>query len=148
MAVKSMPVKGEIAHLARLAHFLWPYRWRIAVALVALVVAAACVLALGQGVRHVIDAGFGTRDPQLLNVALVAVLCVAALLSAATFVRFYLMMSLGERIIADLRRAVFAHVLTLSPAYFDSARTGEIASRLTLEATRTAPDGPTAARPD
>ena len=131
MAVKSMPVKGEIAHLARLAHFLWPYRWRIAVALVALVVAAACVLALGQGVRHVIDAGFGTRDPQLLNVALVAVLCVAALLSAATFVRFYLMMSLGERIIADLRCAVFAHVLTLSPAYFDSARTGEIASRLT-----------------
>ena len=125
------PPKGEIAQFARLSRFLLPYRWRIAVALVALVVAASCVLALGQGLRYVIDAGFGTRDPHLLNLALAAVVGVAALLACATYTRFYLMMSVGERIIADLRRAVFAHVLTLSPAYFDAARTGEIASRLT-----------------
>ncbi|MBM3343296.1 MAG: ATP-binding cassette domain-containing protein [Betaproteobacteria bacterium] len=123
--------RGDIAHLARLARFLLPYRWRVVVALLALLIAASCVLALGQGLRYVIDAGFGTRDPQLLNLALAAVVGVAVLLSAATFTRFYLMMSVGERIIADLRRAVFAHVLDLSPAYFDAARTGEIASRLT-----------------
>ena len=123
--------KGDIAQLRRLGQFLLPYRWRIAGALVALVVAASCVLALGQGLRYVIDAGFGTRDSHLLNLALAAVVGVAAVLACATYARFYLMMSVGERIIADLRRAVFAHVLTLSPAYFDSARTGEIASRLT-----------------
>ncbi len=123
--------KGDIAQLARLARFLLPYRWRVAAALTALVIAASCVLALGQGLRYVIDAGFGTRDPHSLNLALAAVVGVALLLAASTYTRFYLMMSVGERIIADLRRTVFAHVLTLSPAYFDTARTGEIASRLT-----------------
>lgn len=123
--------KGDLAQLKRLLRFLLPYRWRIAVALLALLIAASCVLALGQGLRYVIDAGFGTRDPRMLNLALAGVVGVAVLLAAATFARFYLMMSVGERIIADLRRTVFAHVLNLSPAYFDAARTGEIASRLT-----------------
>ncbi len=123
--------KGDIAQLARLGKFLLPYKWRVIGALIALLIAASCVLALGQGLRYVIDAGFGTRDPHLLNVALAAVVGVAVLLACATFTRFYLMMSVGERIIADLRRTVFAHVLTLSPEYFDSARTGEITSRLT-----------------
>jgi ATP-binding cassette subfamily B protein len=125
------PPKGDITHLARLWRFIRPYRLRIAAALAALLVAAGCVLALGQGLRHVIDAGFGSGDPQLLNTAFAAVIGVSVLLAVATWVRFYLMMSVGERIIADLRRAVFAHVLTLSPAFFDAARTGELASRLT-----------------
>ncbi|MGH8619837.1 MAG: ABC transporter transmembrane domain-containing protein [Burkholderiales bacterium] len=127
----SPPPKGDLAHLARLGRFLLPYRGRLAVAFVALFVAAGCVLALGQGLRHVIDAGFGSGDQNLLNQALGAVVGVAALLSIATWLRFYLMMSIGERVIADLRNAVFDHVLALSPAFFDGARTGEIASRLT-----------------
>ncbi len=125
------PPKGDIAQLARLGRFLAPYRWRIAAALVALVVAASCVLALGQGLRHVIDGGFGSRDPQLLNAGLAAVVAVSVVLACATWVRFYLMMSVGERVVADLRQAVFGHVLTLSPAFFDASRTGEISSRLT-----------------
>ncbi len=125
------PPKAELVHLARLWRFLTPYRWRIAGALAALVVAASCVLALGQGLRHVIDAGFGSRDPHLLNAALAAVVAVSMVLACATWVRFYLMMSVGERVIADLRQAAFGHVLTLSPAFFDSARTGEIISHLT-----------------
>ena len=125
------PPGGEFAQLARLARFLTPYRWRIAAALCALVIAASCVLALGQGLRHVIDAGFGSGDPRLLNTALAAVVGVSAVLACATWVRFYFMMSVGERVIADLRRVVFAHVLGLTPAFFDAARTGEIASRLT-----------------
>ncbi len=123
--------KGELVHLARLGRFLAPYRWRLGGALAALVVAASCVLALGQGLRKVIDAGFGSGDPHLLNAALAAVVAVSVVLACATWVRFYLMMSVGERVIADLRKAVFGHVLTLSPAFFDSARTGEIGSRLT-----------------
>jgi ATP-binding cassette subfamily B protein len=125
------PPKGELVHLLRLGRFLVPYRWRIAVALTALLVAAGCVLVLGQGLRHVVDAGFGSGDPRLLNAALAAIVAVAVVLAGATWVRFYLMMSVGERLIADLRKNVFAHVLTLSPAFYDSSRTGEISSRLT-----------------
>ncbi|MGZ8198964.1 MAG: ABC transporter transmembrane domain-containing protein, partial [Burkholderiales bacterium] len=117
--------------MLRLTRFLAPYRWRIAAALAALVVAASCVLALGQGLRHVIDAGFEGGNARLLNQALIAVVGVSAILAAATWTRFYLMMSAGERVIADLRETAFAHVLTLTPAFFDSARTGEIASRVT-----------------
>ena len=101
----------------------------------ALVLAAACVLALGQGVRHVVDGGFGSGDPRLLDQALAGVIGVAALLAAATWVRFFLMMSTGERVVADLRRAVFDHVLGLEPAFFEATRTGEVVSRLTNDAT-------------
>ena len=125
------PPKGELAQLLRLGRYLAPYRLRVAGALAALFVAAGCVLLLGQGVRHVVDGGFGSGDPQLLNAALAGVVAVSTVLACATFARFYLMMSVAERIIADLRRAVFGHVLTLSPAFFDSARTGEIGSRIT-----------------
>ncbi len=123
--------KGDPAQYLRLLRFLLPYRWRVAVALTALVVASACVLALGQGLRFVIDAGFGSGNPAMLNTALAGIIAVAVVLSVATFTRFYLMMTVGERVIADLRRATFAHVLTLSPAFFDATRTGEIVSRLT-----------------
>src|SRR3970282_869995 len=100
-------------HAPRLGRFIAPYRLKIAVALLALVVAAGCVLALGQGLRYVVDKGFGGANPELLNAALGAMVGVAALLSAATFVRFYLMMSIGERVVTDLRRAVFNHILAL-----------------------------------
>ena len=125
------PPRGEVAHLLRLGRFLRPYSARIAVAMIALLVAAGCVLALGQGLRHVIDTGFGSGDQRFLDTALAGVVGVAVVLAIATWTRFYLMMSVGERVIADLRRSVFAHVLGLSPAFFDSARTGEITSRLT-----------------
>jgi len=123
--------KGDPAQYLRLLKFLSPYRWRVAIALTALVVASGCVLALGQGLRFVIDAGFGSGNPAMLNTALAGIIAIAVVLSVATFTRFYLMMTVGERVIADLRRATFAHVLTLSPAFFDATRTGEIVSRLT-----------------
>jgi ATP-binding cassette, subfamily B, bacterial len=121
--------------LARLAPFLKPYRKRIALAVVALVAAAGCVLALGQGLRHVVDNGFGSGDPRLLNQALVGVIAVALALSVATFFRFYLMMTTGERVVTDLRRAVFSHLLALEPAFFDAGRTGDVISRLTNDTT-------------
>ena len=123
------------AALVRLARFLLPYRLRVAGAMVALVFAAACVLALGQGVRHVVDGGFGSGDPRLLDQALGGVLAVAATLALATWFRFFLMMTTGERVVADLRRAVFDHVIGLEPAFFEARRTGEVISRLTNDAT-------------
>jgi ATP-binding cassette subfamily B protein len=103
--------------------------------MVALLFAAGCVLALGQGVRYVVDSGFGSGDPRLLDQALAARIAVAATLALATWFRFYLMMSTGERVVADLRRAVFDHVLGLEPAFFEATRTGEVISRLTNDAT-------------
>jgi ATP-binding cassette subfamily B protein len=120
---------------ARLWRFLSPYQRRIAGALVALLIASGSMLAMGQGLKRVIDGGFGSGDPHLLDQALVGVLVVSLLLAVSTWARFFLMMSTGERVVADLRKAVFGHVLTLSPAFFDSTRTGEIISRLTNDTT-------------
>jgi ATP-binding cassette subfamily B protein len=127
--------RAGLRQYARLARFLLPYRARIAGAVVALLIAAGCVLALGQGLKHVVDKGFGSGDPQLLNQALAAVIAVAALLAAATYARFFLMMSTGERVVTDLRRAVFDHILALEPAFFEATRTGEVISRLTADTT-------------
>lgn len=121
--------------LARLARFLAPYRWRVAAALGALAVAAACVLALGQGLKLVVDAGFGSGEPRLLDQALGAAVAVAVTLAVATFFRFYLMMTTGERVVTDLRRAVFDHLLALSPGFYETARTGELVSRLASDTT-------------
>ena len=118
-------------HALRLARFVAPYRLRVAAAMLALVVAAGCVLALGQGLKLVIDKGFGSGSAALLDAALAGMVGVAALLSAATFVRFTLMMTLGERVVTDLRRTVFNHILALEPGYFEATRTGEVISRLT-----------------
>jgi ATP-binding cassette subfamily B protein len=93
------------------------------------------VLALGQGLRHVIDAGFSSASPELLDQALAAMLAIAAVLAVATWFRFYLMMSTGERVVTDLRKAVFDHILGLDPAFFEAERTGEVISRLTNDTT-------------
>jgi ATP-binding cassette subfamily B protein len=119
----------------RLGRFLLPYRQRIAGALAALLIAAGCVLALGQGLRLVIDAGFGSGEPRLLDQALAAMIGVAVTLACATWLRFYLMMSVGERVVTDLRRKVFDHILGLDAAFFETARTGEVISRLTNDTT-------------
>src|SRR5215210_3072999 len=121
--------------LARLARFIFCYRWRAAAALLALVVAAACWLALGQGVKHVVDSGFASGDARFLDQALAGIIGIALALAAATWLRFYLMMTLGERVVTDLRRAVFDHILALEPAFFEATRTGEVISRLTNDAT-------------
>jgi len=127
--------RADWRQLARLARFLLPYRLRVAGAVVALLLAAASVLALGQGLRHVVDQGFGSGDPRLLNEALAALIGVAVTLAIATYFRFHLMMTTGERVVTDLRRAVFDHIIGLEPAFFEATRTGEVVSRLTADAT-------------
>jgi len=129
------PGSRDWAQFARLARFVAPYRLRVAAAIAALLVAAGCVLALGQGLRTVIDTGFASSNEAVLDQALAAVLALAVVLAAATYARFYLMMSLGERVVADIRRAVFDHILAFAPSYFESVRTGEVISRLTNDTT-------------
>src|SRR5215468_2585842 len=121
--------------IARLSRFLAPYRGRFVVAGIALLIAAGCALAMGQGLRLVIDRGFSASDPHALNEALVALLAVIAVMAVATYVRFYNVSWIGERVTADLRQSVFDHLLTLSPGFFEVTRTGEVISRLTNDTT-------------
>src|SRR5208337_4818017 len=120
---------------ARLGRFLAPYRGRFVVAGIALLVAAGCTLGVGQGLRLVIDRGFLADNPAELDAALAVLLAVIATMSVATYIRFYNVSWIGERVTADLRRKVFDHLLTLSPGFFEITRTGEVVSRLTSDAT-------------
>jgi len=120
-------------HLAALTRYVAPYRLRLAGFLVALVVAAGCFLVLGQGLRQVVDAGIVSGDPKALDRALALLLAVTVVMAVATYVRFYLISWLGERVVTDLRRDVFSRLLALSPGWFEQARTGEMISRLTAD---------------
>ena len=110
-----------------------PYLGRAIAASVALLVAAGLLLGLGQGLRTLIDQGFGTASADMLNTAALGMFGIVAALGVATATRFYLVSWLGERVAGDLRRSVFDHVLKLSPAWFETARTGDILSRLTAD---------------
>jgi ATP-binding cassette subfamily B protein len=121
--------------LSRLGAFLWPYRARMALAFVALTLAAGAVLGLGSALRWLIDAGFASGNAGLLDAALWGLIGFVLLLAAATYARSYLVTWLGERVTADLRKAVFASTLRLSPAFFETTRTGEVLSRLTADTT-------------
>ncbi len=123
----------RIASLGLLLPYLRPYVARAIGATAALTIAAVLVLAIGQGLRRLIDQGFAGRDPASLNVAALGMFAVVAALAVATYARFYLVSWLGERVAADLRRDLFAHVITLSPAFYETARTGDILSRLTAD---------------
>jgi ATP-binding cassette, subfamily B, bacterial len=130
-SIPERPPNRDIRQLARVLRFLRPYRKQMAFAAVALVVAASCVLVLGQGLKRVIDAGFSGSNAASLDAALFALLAVICVLAAATYTRFYFVSWIGERVTADIRRAVFGHLLDLSPGFFETVRTGEVISRLT-----------------
>ncbi len=124
-------------HPARaLLHLLAPYRRRVITAAIALVLAAGAMLAVGQGLRMVIDKGFSAGDPAWLDRSLAAMFGVIVLLAVATYLRFYNVSWLGERVTADIRRRVFDHLLSLPPAWFEAGRTGEVISRLTSDTTQ------------
>tara|TARA_R110002012_G_scaffold5133_4_gene23437 strand:+ start:6589 stop:8355 length:1767 start_codon:yes stop_codon:yes gene_type:complete len=123
--------------LLRLLGLLRPYRLRLVLAGLALLLASGSVLLLGNGLRLVIDHGFLDTDKQALAQTLVMMLGVVAVLSIASALRYYLVSWIGERLAADLRQRVFDHLLTLEPSFFESASdgraAGEIASRLTAD---------------
>ena len=129
------PKQRTLAVLASLKPFFRPYRRQIAGALAALTVAALTVLGLGFGLRKLVDEGFAANDGALLNQALVVLIVVVVVLALSSYARFYLVSWLGERVIADLRRAVYRRVLSLSPAYYELTKTGEVLSRLTTDTT-------------
>jgi ATP-binding cassette subfamily B protein len=129
------PPKKNLRPLRQVLPFILPYRLQIFGALLALAVAAGTVLAIGIGLRSVVDQGFVLANPGMLDHALLQLLIVIILLAAATYTRFSLVSWLGERVIADMRKAVYDHLLRLSPGFFESARSGDIIARLTTDTT-------------
>ena len=130
-----LPPATALRTLARVGGFLRPYRARGVVAALALVVAAAATLAIGQGLKVVVDRGFAAGNAAELDRGLALMLGVVVVMAAATYVRFYTVSWLGERVTADLRSKVFDHLLTLSPGFYETTRTGEVISRLTSDTT-------------
>jgi ATP-binding cassette subfamily B protein len=113
--------------------FIKPYKLMLALALFALLITAAVNLSLGQGVKFVIDSGFIAGSVEQLQSAILALIGLISLLAVGTFSRFYLMSWLGERVSADMRKAVFNRIVTLHPSYFEENRSGELMSRLTTD---------------
>ena len=113
--------------------FIKPYKLMLSLALLALLVTAAINLSLGQAVKSVIDNGFIAGSAQQLQATILGLVFLVGLLAVGTFSRFYLMSWLGERVSADIRKAVFNRIVTLHPSYFEENRSGELMSRLTTD---------------
>ena len=116
-------------------HFVAPYRWQALGALLALIVTAGITLSMGQGIRLLVDKGFMTQSAHLLNQSIGLFMLLVLALSVGTFVRFYLVSWIGERVVADIRRQVFNHLIDLHPGFYENNRSSEIQSRLTADTT-------------
>ena len=121
--------------LASTSVFLKPYLKQIIIASVALVFTAALTLGLVQYVRLIVDRGFVEGSTESLNTAILGFLIVAVLQAIGTFARFYWVSWLGERVTADIRKAVYKHIINLHPGYFEDNLSGEIQSRITTDTT-------------
>src|SRR5258707_825414 len=128
--------KAKLRPLRLLVPYVLRYRGRAAAALVALLTAAITTLVVPIAVRRMIDFGFEGERVGLIDQYFGVMIAVVAVLAVASASRYYLVTTLGERVVADLRSAVFSHLIALSAPFFDTARTGELTSRLTAGTTQ------------
>ncbi|MEJ0078486.1 MAG: ABC transporter transmembrane domain-containing protein [Alphaproteobacteria bacterium] len=126
----------RVRPLLALVPYVMRYRGEVIAALVALLIASAATLAVPLAVRRMIDFGFSAERISLIDQYFAVMVLVAAVLAGASSLRYYFVTIIGERVVADLRTAVFAHLTELSPGFFDTAKTGEITSRLTADTTQ------------
>jgi ATP-binding cassette, subfamily B, bacterial len=128
--------KNGLSPLAKLLPYVFKYRLTVLAAVVFLTLAALTTLVLPLAVRRMIDNGFSAADSGFVNSYFAVLVGVAVLLALFSSLRYFFVIKLGERIVSDVRRDVFAHVATLSPGFFDTAQSGEIVSRLTADTTQ------------
>jgi ATP-binding cassette subfamily B protein len=126
----------SLGALRPLAPYAFAHRGRIALALIALTVASAATLVVPIAVRRMIDFGFSDSNAGLIRAYFLAMIGVVAVLALASGARYYLVMTLGERVVADLRVDLFSHLTRLDPSFFDGEKTGDIASRLSADTTQ------------
>lgn len=125
----------NLSALRAIVPFVTKYRLQLFGALIALVTASGTVLALGNGLRMLVDEGFAEGDGSLLDRALFVLFAVTLLLAGASYMRFFLVSWIGERVVADIRSAVYRHIIRLDSSFFEVTRTGEVLSRLTTDTT-------------
>jgi ATP-binding cassette subfamily B protein len=134
-AATERPKATSLRPLRALLPFLAPYRGRMLIAFVALLIAAAAMLALPQALKNVIDKGFTAANAAAIDRYFLLLLLAAAVFAAFASLRMYLVNWIGERVVADLRSAVYARVIRMDPAFFEVTKTGEVLSRLTTDTT-------------
>lgn len=133
--IEAVVQQSSFKSLKPIFNFIRPYKLMVALALLALLLTSAVSLSLGQGVKMVIDNGFVAGSAEELKSAVLVMIGLIFVLAIGTFSRFYLMSWLGERVTADIRKAVFEKIVVLNPSYFEENRSGEITSRLTTDTT-------------
>ncbi len=130
------PKSRDLRPLLRLTPFLRKYRLRMLMALISLLAAASATLVVPVAARRVIDNGFSAANAALVNQYFFAMMAVVVVLALGSALRFYFVMWIGERVVADIRDALFSHLLKLTPSFFETQRTGEVISRLTADTTQ------------
>ena len=128
--------RRSLRPLATLVPYMFLHRGMVALALAALITSAGAMLALPLGVRRMVDYGFSTENPDLIDQYFAMMLVIGIVLAAASSMRFYAVNWLGERVVSDLRRDVFSHLARLSPAFYAVNHSGEVMSRLTADTTQ------------
>ena len=127
--------RQNLRGLAPALDFLKPYRWRVVAAFFALMLTASVTLAFGQGLRLIIDQGFQASTPELLKMNISLLSGIILILALGTYVRYYFVSWIGERVSADIRNAVYAHLIELHPGFFEANSSSEIQSRITTDTT-------------
>ncbi len=121
--------------LIQLIGFFKPYKFRLLIAIFVLIIAAAAALALPVAIKLIIDQGYLLQQPEMLDRYFILLLAIVAVMAVFSAIRYYLVMWLGERIVADIRSRLYQHILKMEPAFFETTRTGEVLSRLTTDTT-------------
>lgn len=135
MSTDTQPPKGKISSLRYLMRYLAPYKRQVIGASVALVFTSSGVLGIGAALRYLVDQGIAKGNPHLLGQGYLILLAVVAALAIGTYMRYLLVSWVGERVVADIRCDVFAKVLAMHTAYFESTRTGDLLARITTDTT-------------
>ncbi|MFO1242142.1 MAG: ABC transporter transmembrane domain-containing protein [Rickettsiales bacterium] len=127
--------KAKLSNLRHVSQYMRPYRLQIVIATIALLFTSGAVLGMGQGLRFLVDEGIGKENADLLNDAFMILLGVIFLLAAATYIRYYLVSWIGEKVVSDIRNDIYSRLVAMDVAFFETTRTGEILSRLTTDTT-------------
>lgn len=135
MQTPDRPKSKNIRVLSKTFSYLKPYRFQMALSSFALLFTAGVTLGLGQGLRHLVDAGFSARSKEELGYSLAFIILVGILLAIGTYIRHYTVSWIGERVASDIRRDVFKHIIFIHPSFFETNSPGEIQSRITTDTT-------------
>ena len=133
-ALKALP-KGSLGSLRYLKRYLSPYRWRVVIAMIALSITSSSVLGLGYALRYLVDEGIGKRNMSLLTDSYIILMCVIVLLAFTTYARYFMVTWIGEKVVANIRRDIFHHLIHLDVTFFETNRLGDLLSRLTTDTT-------------